>query len=590
MFREHRVGRQDEAGSAHFAVVAIAPWEKYIDALQPRFHMTEEQALRAVVPATRLLEESMIDAIQGSAGIATNRRARMVRETTVRGGSGGYEEGGGTNEWSGGENGSGRPGRESQITTELQALGPAFAPSPNVPTRNPVRPDAAREPQNPANGEPSIDPMTRYWAATALFQEVQLLSRYVRDASVRSGYEAFVVRLQVSLMPAARREPYDAYCMLSFFTDGTDGGAVMPLRGAEPRQGAERATPQVVPLLVTDNLEAGMNGRTLDTVRQLAGAVFAMSYLGGASGDLLRTNESLRSVFGQDLNSLLTVGRVSDNTVRVRLGAMQQAESEYAMIPRSHDVTLLLLVPAGAPKTIDVAMRSTFVDAETGAELPQRSDEEVRARLLSIAAKHGLGQATPEGLFGLTGAIQRNDQNSYQDQLVHLVGRSRADSSGPALWVDLAGAIVGSQYSATQFDLPEPAGELRDGVTIAKEQTALLEDDGRDAAKTSISAKGVVNGELSALLCVRKGGEEFTLEPVSFEVDEANARIKLVFPSLVSWGLATQIAGPERLRLMVKTTNLQLQFPVLLRLPPAPAPVPAPAVAPGPGPLPEAPK
>ena len=56
-------------------------------------------------------------------------------------------------------------------------------------------------------------------------------------------------------------------------------------------------------------------------------------------------NADLRSLYSSDLNSVLTVARVSDNTIRVRLGAMQQAGSNYAMIPRNHNISLLMMVP-----------------------------------------------------------------------------------------------------------------------------------------------------------------------------------------------------------------------------------------------------
>ena len=42
------------------------------------------------------------------------------------------------------------------------------------------------------------------------------------------------------------------------------------------------------------------------------------------------------------------MARLSENSLRVRLGALQQASARFAMVPRNHYVTLLLMVPEEA--------------------------------------------------------------------------------------------------------------------------------------------------------------------------------------------------------------------------------------------------
>jgi hypothetical protein len=58
----------------------------------------------------------------------------------------------------------------------------------------------------------------------------------------------------------------------------------------------------------------------------------------------------------------MTVGRVSDNTIRVRLGAVRKTTDSYVMVAQTHHVTLLLLVPRGESH-LNLVARTTFTDA-----------------------------------------------------------------------------------------------------------------------------------------------------------------------------------------------------------------------------------
>jgi hypothetical protein len=566
LFHSRRVSRQDEAGSVHFALISVAPWREYVDALQPRFELSEEDALAQVVPATRFLQESVVDAVQATAGIATPQRVRTKSEVKSSGDTGVSAISGSgepTFDYSGVETTPG--GTQSKVTTETKTESPAFVPSPGVPSVRPLERGTPSTRPPSSHGEPALDPMTRYWAATALFQEVQLLNRYVRDAAVRQGFQAYVVRLQVSLMPSARGEPYDAYCTLGFFAGDDAGAPSSPLRDPNARTDA-KPTPQIVPLMVTDNLEAGMQSRALDTVRQLAGAVYAMSYSVGGSADVQSLQETLQSVFGQDLNSLLTVGRVTDNTIRVRLGAQQQASADFAMVPRSHNVTLLLLVPEGGGPSIDVLMRSSMVDAETGEPLPGRTEEEVAALLKRVAHDHGLDGAPPSLLPALLERAQHNDRKGFDALLATaFADEKRVHAAAPPLWVDLVSTMAGSQYAATQFDLPRgSSGRGTSEATIPSDQTALLEDDGTNAIATLRS--GGIGGmsAIEATLVVPTEGRDLPIAYESCEIDEVNSTVRLRFPSLSKWHLA-QDDGVAPLRLRLTCDGKPIELTVLHR-------------------------
>ncbi|MEO0975487.1 MAG: hypothetical protein AAFX85_20545, partial [Pseudomonadota bacterium] len=62
--------------------------------------------------------------------------------------------------------------------------------------------------------------------------------------------------------------------------------------------------------------------------------------------------ERLREQLGKDLNGVLTVTRASRSALRVRLGASAAGSTEYAMVPRTHNVTALVLVPQAQAATL----------------------------------------------------------------------------------------------------------------------------------------------------------------------------------------------------------------------------------------------
>ncbi len=532
LFTAHRVERQHDAGSVHFAVLAVGPWSEFAESLQPSFQIDEQSALDQVVPSTRALEESLLSVLQASLGL-TDVPSRVVDSTTT----------------------TTTPDATSERTvTEREAS----------PLRSEVRPDAAVViADDRAVGLPrdsvldqdvGIDPMMRYWAATALYQEVNLLNQYIRTAAIRDGFRPYVVRLQVTLMPAARNEPYDVYTTFSFFSRplpvagrgaGGTGGPGAPetsLRGTirGSSTASERLTPQIIPLMATDNLEATMHSRMVDNVRQLAGALFFMSGTATGALDGQQFSRDQQGVLGRDLNSLLTVARVSDNSLRVRLGASQQATSDYAMVPRNHNVTVLVMVPEGVADTIQIVSRTVLVDAKTGKELKERTSEEISAILERVRDRYDLA-ADEKELLGLLAFAQHNDQRAYFAELERLAGPDRDFAHGTSLWLDLVSLMAGSRYSATEFDLPPPVAYAGNGFSGLPDQKALLLDDG--VLHSTIVLRGgssLKSSEVSAILEVRPAdGEMLPFVPDQVAVSSDRGDIYLEFPSLRAWGVTS---------------------------------------------------
>jgi hypothetical protein len=81
------------------------------------------------------------------------------------------------------------------------------------------------------------------------------------------------------------------------------------------------------------------------------------------------------------MNSLLTVSRSVDNAIQVRLGAATHTVAQYAMTPRNHTITVLMLIPDEQFPTVRqqephdapnvrVMMKTSLREALTGKELP----------------------------------------------------------------------------------------------------------------------------------------------------------------------------------------------------------------------------
>jgi hypothetical protein len=433
---------QEEVGAVHLAVVSLAPWSEYVESMQPHFALTADQALEQVLRVGQLRRRLETDSAALSIG-------------ATQGGS--------------------------------EAKAPVASARP-----------ASRSASELAMGDPRRDAMTDYWTATALYQEVQLLNRYVADAAIPKGFVPYVVRLQLTLLPRYRGAPYDAYSSISFFTTGArrlnesvwarsvdekpDAGAPSPVAGSAPR---------VLPLLVTDNLEAALATDEFERSRKLSLA--AAGTVGTAQVGLgaERSKGLVEQTGGLDLNSLLTVTRLSENTLRVRLGAMQQGSQRFAMVPRTHKITLLVMVPEKAQAALQVIARTEMVHAETGRTLQPRTPSRILVLKAELAGLYGVSS------IELVNDFLRLAQQNAQEQFLALAARNGIERPH-LLWVDTLGLLSGGQYSSNIVDLDGPRYEV--APMPPPVQTVYLLDDGTK-----------IVGELV-------GGRHLTMDPIEVEL------------------------------------------------------------------------
>jgi hypothetical protein len=328
LYKPATVEYSDEAGGVLLAVNSVSRWEQVADAMQPKFTLASgEAALSKVLPVTARLQQQMLDAFGLSLGLGLPQsfresvRTRTANESQTSTVAGDQTTNSGTS-------GSGY----STATTATTKPGAA----PTAPTGTPA---GGELPSATAPGSDlGLDPLMQYRAAASLYQAVQLINREVELAAKREGYVPYMVRMQLTTIPYRRHMPYDVHSQVEFFP----ATKTLPFRMAD----GKTRLPYVVPLIVTDDLEQAINSRAAEVARQLGLALnFMMQGVGGNIGANLQSRDR-ESIFAADINSLLTVARLNDNGIYIRLGAANEATGRYSMVGRTYDIALLLLVPS----------------------------------------------------------------------------------------------------------------------------------------------------------------------------------------------------------------------------------------------------
>jgi len=498
-----RFQSQEEAGSGHLAVLSIAPWSDYVEALQPEFKMTPDMALAQSAATAFQTERKLRDLVSvvakvGLPGSTTEKTTETITSTPETPADA--------------DAGAAPSPVTNSTTTEIEKTVPGAVPefTPNFST------DSGAQPC-PSTDALGVDAVMQHTLATALYQEVQLLNRYVRDVAIRDGYKPYVVRLQVSLMPRTRTAPYDAYTTVAVFPAPKEGGLepdyAMQVGAARTRTTTADAvgrrteydcvdrcrrptackTPIVMPLLVTDNVEGMVAAQSSDTVRQYALALGGMIQNVAASAEMEKLAGELVSSAGRDYNSLLTVSRLTENTIRVRMGAKIHSTGQYFAVPQTRYVTLLVFVDDTVkPRSaLSVFARTEFVDADTGKSLLMRTGARLARRkneiFQSSSTLRFIQQADREQVFN---EAMSNDYagflKEYSEAYWHLdekpFRKEAIESRAQQAWLILSAITVGSQFSAQEVTLPDPVRE--DGLELDKAVAGF--DDGQQTLRVTV--------------------------------------------------------------------------------------------------------
>jgi hypothetical protein len=576
----------------HVAVLSVTRWDDYKRELQPTFSLTADQALTSAIPDTLQLEQGLTHQFQAALALQLAPSSALPA---------GFLAG--------------------------QSGAPSTQPSP--PTTQPTTQPATTQPSVIGSEPLGSDAFLQYQAATALYQEVKLLNRYVEDAAIPSNDRAYIVRVQISTLPKKRNLHYDEFLDLGLFfdrfeqpTQAVSGAnfaqasaqfhldrqnlwnlvltpATTPTspttrtqeapappdptlvaaahladelakieaayRADSPSQplGALRTaipalqsiidqassldtiqatkvqfdaqrmldvlnntlevisphttTPIIIPLLVTDEIESAMASRQADDLEQLAFSLSA-AYAGiGGNVNLTNLDAAMRNAVGRDYNSLLSVARLNDNTIRVRIGARQtsampsnaktaaEAAESYELNTQTHYISFLVLVPTSEVESSTqwayFGTHASFVDISDGHKIersePKRADVEktLIAKYSDEYTQLG-GEGSPldippdlgDILYRAASAAQNSRYDLFLDYLNAQTGLLDVGVVN-RLWMEMTEERATSDFDSGNFELPAYP-DLR---PVLDNQTVFLLDDGKGTTATITGSLGTTD-------------------------------------------------------------------------------------------------
>jgi hypothetical protein len=491
----------DDVGSVRVAVVSVAPWSTYAQALQPKFNITSEDAFNKAIANTKIESLSTLSKTLAKVRAGLEQSTTTTTTTTT----------------------SDSDDNTSRSTTSTDETKPGTLPAAVTNTGNAPAQKLGASPSTNIDVEPRL----HYRAATALYQEVQLLDRYIDDAVRREGYAPYLVRIQINLMPVRRNLPLDAYVNMTFFS-------------GNPKDESDTDTVAVVPLISTDSHESALSSTIAKNITDIGLSISALSN-NAAAIELGKLYERLSDDLGRNLNNTFTVGRLSENSVRIRIGALWQQSTQYSMVPRTESVTLLVLVPKQRAKhsnankrNIHVNIYSDMINTVTGKRIEEKPDrresddvEALISRFLvdgtdtKCLAKKKIAEAK---LFVdlLWDKTLDNDWHSYNEELSRNICKapnSETDTGSlyckslcagsqyeyaTQLWNEIVKLNTGYQVDITNFEVPM----VRQGRLFPAQSVTIKEQNGK-AIATLYDGSYMNNRDLcSAIYTLSKNGRK----------------------------------------------------------------------------------
>lgn len=473
----------DEAGSVHVSVISVMPWADVREKLRPKLMADEATARAQAVPITFAMLDRYLDILRLRASITPNT-VKTTEMTTFK-------------------SATGQEDSETVDRTTTKAPGTP---------RDTAVPDplaAGSKAGDLAAAASGINSSLSARAVASYIQEIQALNSEVDHAAQRTNMDPYLMRVQVSVMPLRRHLGYDVYSNLSFFAYSEAGSTRTP---------AEYA-PFVVPLLSSDSIETAQRNQNIEAIRDIGIALDLIKGFGSVGAGFGSQRDRQQALAGLDVNSVMTMGRLADNTLRVRFGAANDAGGGYVTHPRTNTISVLVYLPRTANK-MRVVSRQNWVHAVDGTPL-ERNQVAYYKRLDDIAdGSKELGVSSKRlqllDEYALTGNFKafdtelRNDYQAWCSKLPTEPERRKfVEDSCPKeriaahdlelerkvsyIWSQLLSLLPGSRLSTTVLDIPQLRPVCPPGVQLA----AYQEDDsgvtvtllgGRDLSKDKLRA------------------------------------------------------------------------------------------------------
>lgn len=574
-----KVDSQDEAAAVLFSVTNVAPWSQMADAMKPNFALTGDQAVGKVLPISSRIQQQILDAAAYSLAIG-------LPQTALQTSVGNAASSTSNTAISNGASTANSNTSNSASSSNTKNTTPGTPPT--LPTGTPA--GAQLPPVFANNGDVAVDPTLLYQTGLSLFQAVQIMNKEAENAIIASCYVPFLVVSKLTVENYRPQLGYTLHTRLSFFD-----GELADTNPPDPNKYDpcnQRGLPKVVPILATDNLERALATRSLEVARQVAGALSGMfnGIAGQASANSL--NQEINAVLASDYNSRLTVGRESDNTLRIRVGTTDQSVQGGALVAQTYNISLLLLIPRGNFKAkladheldssaavmgtdvksqtsgpqLDVYNYTQFLDADTGEILARRPNQAFLQQVDSVMEDFFLGTGNyksmdewmdlscdqreafgrflsnvPKGgynkLHFFSDLLDKDKPNCNADerykpfeQACRVIKSAKLSPAlDKSLWTRANVLISDTLFRAQSVELRLPK------PLNIPDQTALIVDDGASSVAQLVGVSGdSVTGVTASL---RVAGH--TLAP-QIALDNSSNILLLTFPSLAAAGINHQ--------------------------------------------------
>lgn len=542
LFHRGTASTSEEVADVFVSAYPAIPWSDIGEKLEPAHNLTTEQARGLAAQATQIQVFQFLSTFAAGLGIGLPTRTDSTATSLAADGT--------------------------QSTTASRTRGTGTPPgSSGMPSSGiadaALAPDLSKGPLSLG-----LDASTLLTAGTAVYQLGKILDNQISKSFLPKDYQAHLITLQVNLQPKARNLAYDAYVNVSFLP-GTWREALEVSRDVEKNPAA--LPPVVVyPLIISDALETTGTGRSIEAVRQMAfqllGVIGSVGVNAGASGG----TDRLEAVMGSDKNSLVTVGRVSDHSVRIRLGAQNSGSSGVAMVPRTHNVSLVVLTrwhekdDKQRVTSLSAITDTSLVPADGGAPLQsgrlrQRTvlAEQVRKVVEDysfgpvVDACSGVSRGALGGLAGealkaeieitkyldLLRAVDRAD---YRHVAVCLgLGQEGMGIQREVSMRRLLAQLMKIQTSSRYSKLTIPLKQYPEPTLPKVEQLVLMTDDG-EASSTLVlrGGRSLRADEIRAELTVKDVSSspgparvEYLILPTSVKVSGGGSELQIAFAS-----------------------------------------------------------
>lgn len=435
-FKETPEGNQsvaslDEAGSVHIAVLAVTPWEEVKSKLRPNLKVSDADLRNQAIPVTFALLDKYLDILRFQAAVApaTVKTTETSTSTTETG----------KDDVSKTESTTTKAPGEARKTEGAAALAAGSAPA-----------IAAS-----GVGIGAINSSLTARAMASFIQDISALNAEVDGAARRTGYDPYLMRVQVTVMPRRRHLGYDVYSNLSFF--GYDG-VFTPTTGEASDRVATKGTPFVVPLLSSDSIETAQRSQSIEALRDVGVALDLVKGFGAAGFAFNSQKDRQQALSGLDVNSVFTMGRLSDNTLRVRFGAAFDPGGGYSAHPRTNTISILVFFPKDA-KQSRVVSRTSWTHVLDGTVL-ERSQERYVERLKPIEAQWSHLGLTVERLMAVDEFPLEGNYDGFKSALdATLVEYCQSPKTPPKDWRRPSNCVESAGKVTHVLDMPGRAGE-----------------------------------------------------------------------------------------------------------------------------------